>query len=277
MIQKIQQKSWFITLMMVFVSCLISCNEKEKSTSFSLTQKQVTLTANEVMNIKINSGSGNFTLINDNEAVVKASLTGNNLRLEALSQGNAHLTIKDNETLLQDILTVFVSETPTAIPEGVVIENHILKEWPAKSIPVNGKVVLPEGIEGIGVEAFTKSPIEEIVFPHSLKFIAEGAFSYCNALKTLTLPEGLDSLGDGAFYQCHQLQRVVVPKTLSRIAPNAFAQCTSLKDVVLQEGLSLLGESMFQGCTSLTHITLPKSIKTLKDNVFNECTLLEEI
>ena len=95
MIQKIQQKSWFITLMMVFVSCLISCNEKEKSTSFSLTQKQVTLTANEVMNIKINSGSGNFTLVNDNEAVVKASLTGNNLRLEALSQGNAHLTIKD--------------------------------------------------------------------------------------------------------------------------------------------------------------------------------------
>ena len=62
-----------------------------------------------------------------------------------------------------------VTEKPTAIPEGVIVKDHIVLQWDASLIPADGKVVLPEGIVGIAGEAFYQTPIQKNNIPYHLK------------------------------------------------------------------------------------------------------------
>ena len=66
-----------------------------------------------------------------------------------------------------------VHETPTPIPYGVKIENHIIVKWPAELIPADGRVVLEEGIVGIGERAFAETPLHHIIFPSTLRTISK--------------------------------------------------------------------------------------------------------
>ena len=193
-----------------------------------------------------------------------------------------------------------VQETPTPIPYGVKIENHIVVKWPAELIPADGRVVLEEGIVGIGERAFAETPLYHIIFPSTLRTISKEAFFGCNRLQAIVVPEGTEMMGESAFEQCHALVGVSLPSTLREIPIKAFVYCSKLKNVQLKEGLTLLGESAFNSCSSLQKITLPTSIEAigsdafkgcialetiiipekvteLKDNIFNECTSLTNV
>ncbi|MCR5460166.1 MAG: leucine-rich repeat domain-containing protein [Acetatifactor sp.] len=65
------------------------------------------------------------------------------------------------------------------------------------------KVVIGDGITGIGKEAFKGlTSVTEVVFPDSLKTIGNSAFDGCNLLTTFALPNGLKRIGEGAFIGC---------------------------------------------------------------------------
>lgn len=63
-----------------------------------------------------------------------------------------------------------------------------------------------EGLERISSFAFFETDIVNVVFPATLKTIAQGAFAKCSNLKTAKFNEGLEVLGtdeyqtDGGLY-----------------------------------------------------------------------------
>ena len=90
-----------------------------------------------------------------------------------------------------------------ALPEGVVIENGILKTWPNTSIPESGHVTIPSEVTVIGDNAFKDcSRLKSITFPNKLKKIGVDAFRACTQLQEVTLPNTVTEIGQYAFYFC---------------------------------------------------------------------------
>lgn len=90
-------------------------------------------------------------------------------------------------------------------------------------------VSLPEGITGIGKEAFRLcTNLESIQLPDSLQEIGVSAFSVCLSLKNINLPNGLKSIGSYAFSLCEGLTRVNIPLSVNSIGADIFFNCKNL-------------------------------------------------
>lgn len=61
------------------------------------------------------------------------------------------------------------------------------------------RVALPEALERIESECFSKSGLESVRFPPALRAIAESAFRKCGELKEVAFSNGLESIGLFAF------------------------------------------------------------------------------
>ena len=139
-------------------------------------------------------------------------------------------------------------------------------------------LVIPEGVTGIGNEAFrNREDIKAIRFPDSLTTVGERAFNGCAGLSAVELPEGVTKLSNKAFQDCAALERVTLPEGLTRLDYDCFAECASLKAIDLPSALSKIGARCFTGCVSLTHIAIPKSIKEIPASCFSGCVALQTV
>jgi hypothetical protein len=109
---------------------------------------------------------------------------------------------------------------------------------------------------------------------------AEGLFSGCTALETITLP----TLGGGTniyigkmmFYGCTSLKEVTGGKFTS-IAASAFEGCENLTTVRSEASITTINASAFKDCAKLT--TVASSVETgtvnvVGNNAFENCTSL---
>ena len=117
------------------------------------------------------------------------------------------------------------------------------------------RIVLREGLEQIGANAFSHMPaLESVSFPRSLKRIEKNAFTYCEKLQELDLPEQLEFIGDYAFQSCIFLKTLDLPETLSSLGSRAFQDCRGLRKLSLHP-ISDLGSSPFFFCTKMAQIS----------------------
>ncbi len=94
------------------------------------------------------------------------------------------------------------------------------------------EVVLPEGIESIGAEAFLNCiSLETINLPKTLCDIRERAFGNCRALLRVDLPEHLSAIGPYAFYGCDSLTEIELPAETTFVENGAFACCRNLSEI----------------------------------------------
>ena len=94
------------------------------------------------------------------------------------------------------------------------------------------EVILPEGLETIGKEAFDHNfNLKRIAFPSTLKTIGANAFHSCNQLGSISLPTSLQSIPGEAFRGCSSLTEVRIPSTITSIGDYAFSGCSLLNDV----------------------------------------------
>ena len=177
MIETMMKKQSVVTLLLMLLLGFGACSEDEIDTPFSLTQHELKLEVGETTELALNSGSGTYSLSNDNSVVTEAIIIDRKLSIKALTAGTSTLTITDENSSEQEKFKVLVTEKPTAIPEGVIVKDHIVLQWDATLIPADGKVVIPEGIVGIAGEAFYQTPIQKITFPTTLKFIGKDAIA----------------------------------------------------------------------------------------------------
>ncbi len=109
--------------------------------------------------------------------------------------------------------------------------------------------------------------------------IADGAFSGCDSLQSVTFPnnEEFTSIGAYAFSECSSLKSVSIPDSISEIPIGMFAYCSSLESVTFGDGVTSIGDEAFRECRSLKEIELPDTLEDMGNFVFYMCISLENV
>lgn len=123
-------------------------------------------------------------------------------------------------------------------------------------------VIIPDGVETIGVNAFAWCDIKKITIPNSVKNIERTAFRN-NKLTSIVIPDGVISIGDYAFYD-NELTKLTIPRSVTQIGSSAFSGFSNnLSSVIIEGKLSSkefekYGSSIFNwksNCSDSTCIT----------------------
>ena len=125
------------------------------------------------------------------------------------------------------------------------------------------EISVPEGVSGIGYEAFGDSKIQSLKLPNSLSIIGPKAFFRCENLKEIEFGKKPVQIGLLAFFHCSALEFLDL-KNVFKIGIAAFFGCENLHSVKLHPGLSVIDRYAFKNCHRLKEIALPSSLKTLK-------------
>ncbi len=135
-------------------------------------------------------------------------------------------------------------------------------------------LVLPEGLEQIGVQAFgseygrTSDMPFPLHLPNSLLTIDDWAFAYTNIEGELVLPEKIAVIHTGAFAH-NRLSEVSFSNQLEHIEEKAFYHNEDLTKVTLPKYLDAIGDMAFASCGSLqTIISLNPDPPVLGDDVW---------
>ena len=215
-----------------------------------------------------------------------------------------HVTLTESEEVIHHVSAVLKARAKgnpePSLPEGVVIENGVLKTWPNTSIPESGHITIPTEVTVIGSGAFYScSRLKSITFPNKLKEIGGSAFSACTQLQEVTIPNSVTQIGDYAFYECSNLHTVTLPSKLQvlnyyvfkgcqalkaihtkgvhSIDVSAFEGCTRLAKIEFTDALTSIYASAFNDCRSLTQVTLPNSVTGVGPHCFQQCLKLKEV
>ncbi len=239
----------------------------------------VTMKKGESVQVNITSGTGSYTLSSSNAYIATASLVKmNTITVFGKDKGIAVITVTDNESGEKKTITANIKSNATNIPEGVVIENGILKKWPCQLIPIDGKVILPNTITEIGDSAFSGcNELSAIEIPNSVSKIGVSAFSYCKALKSITVPGSVETIGNEAFYSCSALANVTLENGIRNIGEYAFANCSSLTKVVIPNSVRNMGSAVFENCANIESAKLSENLTTIPHSSFKGCYSLKTV
>ena len=188
--------------------------------------------------------------------------------LDRQTEGCAYL-----DGWLIDYIGKISSKTTLQIREGTIgVADHFIS---GNNLI---KIIFPASLKYIGEYAFSNlTNLTDIVFSEGLLSIGEAAFCNNEKLSEVLLPEGLMQIGPMAFYQCENLKRTYLPGSLKSTGESCFASCNTLTDIVLSDGVESIGSSTFQNCTGITGITLPNSLLHIGQCAFSGCCELTEI
>ena len=158
------------------------------------------------------------------------------------------------------------------VPEGI---RGIGTEAFAFCTQVTG-VILPEGVRRIAGRAFYRSGIKTISLPATLHSIEELAF-FDTPLQSIEIPDQATDVKEKAFCGAGHLEKIKLPEGLCSLEPRVFYGCGSLKEVMLPKSLKHIEGRAFMMCTSLAHITLPEGLVSIWTKAFSGCSSLREI
>lgn len=139
---------------------------------------------------------------------------------------------------------------------------------------LTGPLVLPEGLDSIGKEAFQKNYITEVTIPESVRAIGLSAFYDNQFLKSVTLNNSMELINQSLFNGCNNLAVVHGGKNVKNIAYNAFNGCDSLRSIKDVAPVTI-GESAFYNCRKLDSINF-SHIKSIDYQGFCLCSSLKE-
>ena len=138
-------------------------------------------------------------------------------------------------------------------------------------------IKLPDSLTFIGHDAFSRTAVESVEFPSSVKVLSAYAFSNCLLLENVKLSDSLQIMEYGCFRQCSILQKIDIPNKVLKIGASAFKDCTSLESVNMGENIVSIGSEAFMNCTRLKSIILPYSVSSLGRSAFSGCTGLGSV
>lgn len=148
----------------------------------------------------------------------------------------------------------------------LVLEDGVLKGLKDPSLT---RLVLPASVKSIAPGAFWESKIESLVLNEGLESIGLQAFAKSQKLTSVTFPSSLKRIGEHAFEDCTHLEEVnyVGQVTVAGgiLESSAFEGCESLTKIILPQSISELQEGVFMECSKLKEIILPKYVRRIKD------------
>lgn len=139
-------------------------------------------------------------------------------------------------------------------------------------------IELPNSLYSIGEGAFTKSGIETVTVPNSVKEMGENVFKDCSSLHAVILPDSLTRISDLMFNNCTNLRRVEMPLYIEAIGSHAFENCSSLESIEFPNALTGIGYYAFSGCSNITEIKLLLEDRArVQSSAFYNCTHLKKL
>ena len=129
------------------------------------------------------------------------------------------------------------------IPEGV--ETIGVQAFNSAGSAEMEIIEIPNTVTSIGDKAFSGCNITSITIPGSVKTIGKKVFEYCDKLTSVTIEEGVETIGKGMFFMCERLSEVNIPNSVKYIESEAFAECQPLKSIIIPEGVESIGFNAF--------------------------------
>ena len=230
------------------------------------------------------------------------------MRLTALGMSTTMLCFSPATTLAMDMERVvrkrampevYDEDNAIAVTDenGFVIEDGELIGYEGTA----EKVVIPDGVTSIGIDAFAwYSSLTEVVIPDTVTEIMSSAFYNCTSLTKIVIPDSVTFIGGNAFSKTKWLEdqriksplviandilidgstatgKVVIPDTVKKIAGSAFGNCSSLTEIVIPNSVTDIGDLAFNDCSNLTKVVIPESVTSIQTGAFWGCSSLTEI
>lgn len=139
---------------------------------------------------------------------------------------------------------------------------------------LTGPLVLPEGLDSIGKEAFQKNYITEVTIPESVRAIGQSAFYDNQSLKSVTLNNRMETINRSLFNYCKKLTVVHGGKNVKIVDQNAFYYCDSLRSISDITPVTI-NSSAFYNCRKLESLNFSR-IKSIGYESFYCCFGLKE-
>ncbi len=120
---------------------------------------------------------------------------------------------------------------------------------------------------------------------YSYRILADGTAeitAWAGTETSVVIPDEIggakvSSIGNGAFSYNETIKDVTVPEGVVSVDDHAFGECPALESVTLPESLTWLGDFAFQGDVALQKAALPGGIMRIGDNPFDRCDALEAV
>ena len=139
---------------------------------------------------------------------------------------------------------------------------------------LTGPLVLPEGLDSIGKEAFQKNYITEVTIPESVRGIGQAAFYDNQSLQSATLNNNMETIVRSLFYNSKNLAVVHGGKNVKNIFYRAFYSCDSLRSIKDVVPVTIDREA-FSNCRKLENFNFSR-IKSIGYECFYLCYSLKE-
>lgn len=139
---------------------------------------------------------------------------------------------------------------------------------------LTGPLVLPEGLDSIGKEAFQHNYITEVTIPASVRGIGQAAFYDNQSLQSATFNNNMETIVRSLFNSCKKLAVVHGGKNVKTIVYRAFYGCDSLRSIKDVVPVTIDREA-FYNCQKLDSINF-SHIKSIGYDSFYQCYSLKE-
>ena len=116
------------------------------------------------------------------------------------------------------------------------------------------KVVIPEGVTVIGIDAFSScESLVSVTLPNSLEEIGDNAFSGTAISGEFIIPDNVTVIRSGTFFGCDYITSFVCSKEsrLKTIEAFAFCGCESLERFIFGDAIEKIDLGAFSGCLAL--------------------------
>lgn len=158
----------------------------------------------------------------------------------------------------------FANGTNITLPEGLKRIDRLAGKF-------NSPVILPQGLEYIGSQAFYDTKFSSpIVFPESVVYIGPGAFLVSNLPGRVEIPPLVDCVKSGSF-NCTAITEAIIGDQVLMIEREAFGSNSSLRYVEIGKNMEYIGQGAFGDCVNIQTIVVMAQEPPKASDAFNGC------
>ena len=254
----------------------------------SIDTTQIELGIDTTKKVKINRGSGSYTIAIAHPSLASATLntskTPAEITIKGIKSGTTTLTVTDTRShqtqkvtvkVIEDALTLNVEELITEV--GLIREATIVKGYGPftqqlskvgiAQVTIEDKKIKIKGLTvGTTVATFTDT-----------KTAKTQSLTIKVVMPQTSLPPGVEIdqySGTLRKWPCEAIPpsgHITLPSGIKEISQTVFQNCLALKSIEIPEGVTGIRSSAFNGCKNLVSVTLPSTLQDVGSYAFARC------
>ncbi|QHQ59503.1 leucine-rich repeat protein [Anaerocolumna sedimenticola] len=158
----------------------------------------------------------------------------------------------------------------TSNEKDFVIKDGVLTRY----VGEGGDVVVPDGVEAIGQNAFNRSyimnkTITSVILPDSVTAIGNLSFYSCDNLESVKMSDSVKSIGREAFFGCTNLTEISSLEGVTTIGSHAFALTPWLDRRSEENPFVIINGNLINGKNCKGDVVIPDTVHTIVGNAFS--------